>query len=89
MTFNFLLNNVVTFRDRRLRGWSMVRGLLGFYVACSLGALANVSLAKLLNGNGFPLFVAGACGMIISSVWNYGVNTIFTWRRARQATAGA
>ncbi len=89
MTFNFLVNNVVTFRDRRLRGWRMVRGLLGFYVACSLGALANVSLAKLLNGNGFPLFVAGACGMIISSVWNYGVNTIFTWRRARQASAGA
>jgi dolichol-phosphate mannosyltransferase len=89
MTFNFLLNNVVTFRDRRLRGWRMVRGLFEFYVACSLGALANVSLAKLLNANGFPLFAAGACGMIVSSVWNYGVNTIFTWRRARQASAGA
>lgn len=83
MTFNFLLNNVVTFRDRRLRGWQIVPGLISYYVACSLGALANVSLAKLLITAGFPWFVAGACGMIFSSVWNYGVNAIFTWRRAR------
>ena len=30
MTFNFLLNNMVTFRDRRLRGWKIVPGLLSF-----------------------------------------------------------
>jgi dolichol-phosphate mannosyltransferase len=83
MTFNFLLNNVVTFRDRRLRGWNLIPGLISYYIACSLGALANVSLAELLKNGGFPWYVAGACGMIVSSVWNYGVNTIFTWRRAR------
>jgi dolichol-phosphate mannosyltransferase len=83
MTFNFLLNNIVTFRDRRLRGWRIVPGLISYYIACSLGALANLSLAKLLITGGFPWYVAGACGMIVSSVWNYGVNTIFTWRRGR------
>lgn len=81
MTFNFLLNNIVTFRDRRLRGWKIVPGLLSFYVACSLGALANVSLANLLVNSGFSWIFAGATGMVISSVWNYGVNAIFTWRR--------
>ncbi len=83
MTFNFLLNNIVTFRDRRLRGWKIVPGLISYYIACSLGALANLSLAKLIITAGFPWYIAGACGMIVSSVWNYGVNTIFTWRRAR------
>jgi dolichol-phosphate mannosyltransferase len=37
MTFNFLLNNLVTFRDRWVRGWRLVTGLLTFYAACSVG----------------------------------------------------
>jgi dolichol-phosphate mannosyltransferase len=83
MTFNFLLNNVVTFRDRRLRGWRLATGLLTFYLACSLGALMNVSFAEFLHRHMVPWYLAGASGTIISSVWNYGVNTILTWRRAR------
>ena len=83
MTFNFLLNNVVTFRDRRLHGWRLFTGLLTFYFACSLGALMNVSFAEFLHRHTVPWYLAGASGTIISSVWNYGVNTILTWRRAR------
>lgn len=83
MTFNFLLNNVVTFRDRRLQGWRVLTGLLTFYSACSLGALMNVSFAQFLHRHTVPWYLAGASGTIISSVWNYGVNTILTWRRAR------
>jgi dolichol-phosphate mannosyltransferase len=83
MTFNFLLNNIVTFRDRRLRGWRLLTGLLTFYVACSLGALMNVSFAEFLHRQAIPWYVAGVSGTPISSVWNYGVNTILTWRRSR------
>jgi dolichol-phosphate mannosyltransferase len=83
MTFNFLLNNIVTFRDRRLKGWRMLTGLLTFYVACSLGALINVSFAQNLLRAGFPWYLAGLSGIAISSVWNYGVNTVLTWRRER------
>ena len=81
MTFNFALNNVITFRDRRLRGWRIVTGLLSFYLACSLGALMNVSLAKFLLDSHVAWYLAGILGMAASSVWNYGVNTIMTWRR--------
>jgi dolichol-phosphate mannosyltransferase len=81
MTFNFLLNNTVTFRSRRLRGWKLAVGLLTFYVACSLGALINVAFAEQLFRANFPWYLAGICGMAISSVWNYGVNTVVTWRR--------
>jgi dolichol-phosphate mannosyltransferase len=83
MTFNFVLNNVVTFRDRRLHGWRLATGLLTFYLACSLGALMNVSFAEFLHQQAIPWYVAGISGTAISSVWNYGVNTILTWRRSR------
>jgi dolichol-phosphate mannosyltransferase len=83
MTFNFLLNNVVTFRDRRLRGWRILTGLMTFYLACSLGALMNVSFAEFLHRQAIPWYVAGISGTAISSVWNYGVNTILTFRRSR------
>jgi dolichol-phosphate mannosyltransferase len=83
MTFNYLLNNMVTFRDRQLRGWRLFTGLLSFYAACSLGALINVAFANMLIQRGISWYLAGASGTGISSVWNYGVNTVLTWRRRR------
>ena len=83
MTFNFLLNNAVTFRDRQLHGWRVLTGLLTFYTACSLGMAINVAFADLLINHGVPWYVAGSSGTAISSVWNYGVNAVLTWRRSR------
>jgi dolichol-phosphate mannosyltransferase len=83
MMFNFFLNNLVTFRDRRLKGMALLRGLFVFYAACTLGVLINLSFADRLLAAGLPWYFAGICGVAISSVWNYGVNTIVTWRRAR------
>ena len=45
MTFNFTLNNLITYRDQRLWGWDWLRGLLSFDVICSVGAVANVGIA--------------------------------------------
>jgi dolichol-phosphate mannosyltransferase len=83
MTSNFLLNNVVTFRDRRLRGIKLIIGLFSFWAACSIGALMNVSFANFLHKANVPWYLAGVAGTTISSVWNYGVNTVLTWRRSR------
>ena len=84
MTFNFFLNNLVTFRDRRLKGFALLRGLVVFYAACALGVLINLSFADRLVSAGLPWYIAGLSGVAISSVWNYGVNNIVTWRRARR-----
>ena len=48
MTSNFLLNNELTYRDRRLKGWAMLRGFVLFCLLCSVGVLANVDLASWL-----------------------------------------
>ena len=82
MTSNFLINNAVTFRDRRLRGKCLIVGLFTFCAACSVGALMNVSFANFLHRS-LPWYLAGMLGTTISSVWNYGVNTVLTWRRRR------
>jgi dolichol-phosphate mannosyltransferase len=83
MMFNFFLNNLVTFRDRRLKGIALLRGIVVFYAACSMGVLINLSFAHRLFSVGLPWYLAGISGVAITSFWNYGVNTIVTWRRTR------
>jgi len=48
MTLNFYLNNLFTYRDRRLRGIGLVWGLLSFYLICSVGAFVNMVVAVFL-----------------------------------------
>jgi hypothetical protein len=62
MTSNYVLNNVLTYRDMRLRGWAFVRGWFSFVLACSVGALANVGIADyLFHKQGSFLGVVGDC----------------------------
>lgn len=83
MTANFFLNNSLTYRDRRLRGQRVVIGLMTFYAACFVGAVVNVRIAEFTKDAGMPWYLAGACGLAVGAVWNYGVTSITTWRRAR------
>jgi dolichol-phosphate mannosyltransferase len=78
---NFFLNNVITHRDHRLRGWHMLSGLLVFLEVCALGAVSNFALARLLYSAGCPWYVAGVSGMVVTSVWNYSVTAALAWRR--------
>jgi len=80
MTVNFFLNNLFTYADRRLKGWRALRGLLSFYVICSFGAAANVGVASYLFAQQQVWWVAGIAGIIVGSVWNYAVSSIFTWQ---------
>jgi dolichol-phosphate mannosyltransferase len=84
MLFNFFLNNLITFRDRRLKGMALLRGIVIFCTACSVGVLINLSFAHRLLSAGLPWYFAGLSGLAISSFWNYGVNAIVTWRRTRE-----
>jgi dolichol-phosphate mannosyltransferase len=84
MTANFFLNNSTTYRDRRLQGRKLWVGLVTFYVACSLGAVINIRIADGIRGLGVRWYLAGACGLLIGAVWNYGVTSFTTWRRSRR-----
>jgi dolichol-phosphate mannosyltransferase len=84
MTANFLLNNLVTFRDARLKGWRLIPGLATFYLACSIGLVVNLSISQQMLARGIPWLGAGVAGLAISSVWNYGVTSVFTWSRLKR-----
>jgi dolichol-phosphate mannosyltransferase len=81
MTFNFFLNNTLTYRDMRLRGvWPILRGLLSFFAVCAVGTAANVGVAAVLFEQKYTWWLAGLAGIFMGAVWNYTATSIFTWR---------
>jgi dolichol-phosphate mannosyltransferase len=81
MTSNFLLNNFLTYRDQRLRGFGILRGLLLFYLVCSVGLFANVGVAFSVYDQEPIWWLAGAAGALMGVVWNYAMSGLFVWRR--------
>ena len=81
MSFNFFLNNVFTYRDRRLRGWKMLRGLLSFCAVCSVGAVANIGIGTWVNAHDGRWWLAGLAGVVIGAVWNFAASSAVTWRK--------
>lgn len=81
MTYNYIVNNSLTYRDKRLKGVSFWIGLLSFYLVCSFGTLANVSVASWIHGYdaNMPL-IAGFVGAMMSAVFNYAATKALTWR---------
>jgi dolichol-phosphate mannosyltransferase len=79
MTGNFLLNNLFTYRDRRLRGRRLWTGLISFYAVCGVGTVANVGVAAHLVYGNHSWWLAGLAGAVVSVVWNYAMSSIFTW----------
>ncbi|MDG6078498.1 glycosyltransferase family 2 protein [Erythrobacter litoralis] len=82
MTFNFWLNNWLTYRDKRLTTpGKLFVGWLSFIAACSIGAFANVAVATTLYDNGMHTLPAALVGIAIGSVWNFALSSRFVWGR--------
>jgi dolichol-phosphate mannosyltransferase len=79
MTSNFFLNNLFTYRDQRLRGMRLVRGLLSFYAVCGLGALANIGIAAFAFSKNIEWALSAAAGIVVGTLWNYLATARFTW----------
>ena len=80
MTFNFVLNNALTYADKRLVGFvPLLRGWAKFGLTCSVGLLANVGVAAVLVRFGFHEYPAAITGIIIGSVWNFALSSKFVW----------
>jgi dolichol-phosphate mannosyltransferase len=81
MTSNFALNNIITYRDMRLRGWRWVGGLGIFILVCSIGVSANVGVAVYLFRLQVFWVVSAVAGILVGVVWNYAVSSVYTWRK--------
>lgn len=77
---NFLLNNAITYRDRRLKGFSLVTGFIAFCAIGAAGAISNVGLATWLYSEHSVWWVAGAAGSVMGALWNYMMSSQYVWR---------
>ncbi len=83
MTFNFFLNNALTYRDMRLKGWRrLLDGWASFCVVCAVGAIGNVGIAAVLHDIYKGAWAAPAlAGVLVGAVWNYALSSRFVWGR--------
>jgi dolichol-phosphate mannosyltransferase len=80
MATNFLLNNALTYNDRRLSGIGLLWGFLGFCAIGAAGAITNVGLASWLYSEEPTWWLAGAAGAVMGALWNYSMSSQFVWR---------
>ncbi len=81
IAWNFVLNNMFTYRDQRLTGWRFVTGLIRFMVICAIGAISNVGIATWIYDYDSRWWLAGLSGALIGTVWNFVVSAAFVWRQ--------
>ena len=79
---NFVLNNSLTYRDRRLKGIRLFWGWISFNLVSAVGAIGNVGIASYM----FDLYywnwiVSALAGIMVGVVWNYAASSFVTWRR--------
>ena len=80
MTFNFVLNNELTYADSRLRGFlPLLTGWARFLLTCAFGLLANIGAATALVRLGFHAYPAALVGIVLGSVWNFALSSKFVW----------
>jgi dolichol-phosphate mannosyltransferase len=76
---NFMLNNVLTYRDQRLVGVEFFTGMIRFYIVSLVGAISNIGVGNWLFSHEQTWWVAGLAGAIITVVWNYVISSSFVW----------
>jgi dolichol-phosphate mannosyltransferase len=83
MTSNYLINNEITYRDRRLRGLQLLLGYFRFCALCGVGLIANVAVAELvhriLRHTPELWWVATLAGAVFGAVWNYVSTSLAVW----------
>ena len=79
---NFALNDYFTFSDRRLPGVKSFLGrLLKFNLVSLAGLAINMGVLGLLTQIfGIYYLLSNLCGIAVAILWNYLVNTWWTWR---------
>ena len=80
MTSNYFLNNSITFKERKLVSFELIRGLFSFYLICSLGAFTNVAIASYIFDFSSNWLISSFIGAVFGAIWNFTLTSIFTWK---------
>jgi dolichol-phosphate mannosyltransferase len=79
MAVNFALNNALTFRERRARGWSALPAFALYCGVCSVGVVADTGIAGWAFSGSPTWWVAGLLGALVGSFWNYAMSATIVW----------
>ena len=80
MTSNYFLNNSITFKERKLQSFELIRGLFSFYLICSLGAFTNFAIASYIFDFSSNWLISSFIGAVFGAIWNFTLTSIFTWK---------
>jgi len=82
--YNFILNEFWTFRDRvgHSSDKILLKRMVKFNMICAAGAAINILvLASLTELLGLYYLISALFGIGTATLWNYGMNIMWTWRR--------
>jgi dolichol-phosphate mannosyltransferase len=84
MAFNYYVNNELTYSQNRLTGNAFYIGFVVFAMVCSVGVVANVSVAVMMHERYSEMtdLIPVIFGALVSVVWNYGATRYFVWRNS-------
>lgn len=80
MIFNYIINNILTFRRNRRHGVKFFTGMIIFILSCGLGAVANVGVASVINSSGYSWWLSAFAGVIVGTVFNFSLSKSVVWR---------
>jgi len=79
-TSNYLINNILTFRNNRLRKKALIVGLIKFLFVSTLPIIANVGLAtSFYNNISTNTFFSQLAGIVVVFIWNYVASSRLVW----------
>ncbi len=81
MTSNFLLNNFLTYRDQRLKGLGILRGLLVVLSGMQRRSARQCRRCVLGLRSAADLVASRRAGALMGVVWNYAMSSLFVWRK--------
>jgi dolichol-phosphate mannosyltransferase len=79
MTSNYLINNEITYHDRRQRGFRLLIGYLKFCALCSVGLAANVAVSTMVDQTTHIRPLADISGPVFAALWNYASTALAVW----------
>jgi dolichol-phosphate mannosyltransferase len=79
MTSNYLINNEITYRDRRRHGFGLLVGYIKFAALCSVGLAANVAVSAMVDQSTHIRPLASVSGPIFGALWNYATTALAVW----------
>ena len=77
---NYLINNSLTFRTKRLKNKALIIGLFKFLIVSSLPIVANIGLAtSFFNYISPNIIFSQLAGIIVVYIWNYAASSRLVW----------